>query len=119
MSLKSRNRKKDAMNNNDNGTEGSGLECLHCVLNAAVNIHNAMIYKITRERVNVDDNISQLMEVAAELIAFYDDPKTRKFVMKRCQELLAALVRQKRADGVYPGGHGQNPLPEHPWLTEH
>jgi hypothetical protein len=37
----------------------------------------------------------------------YDDAKTRKFVVKRSQNLLAGMVRMFRADGRYPGGPGQ------------
>lgn len=99
---------------NDNSDERE--PCLHCVLNQTMDDYNAHMHEKTGQPVNVDHNISDLMGVAAELIAMYDDAKVRKFVMKRAQDELARLVREKRAAGVYPGGPGQIPISG---MTEH
>jgi hypothetical protein len=60
----------------------------------------------TGEPVIIDENIADLMACAAELIAMIDDAKARKFVLKRTQDQLAQLTRERRAEGRYPGGPG-------------
>jgi hypothetical protein len=83
-------------------------DCLHCQLNDTLDMYSEHKHRTTGNRVNVDDNIAALLECAAELIAMYDDAKTRKYVVKRSQNLLASMVRKFRAEGRYPGGPGQS-----------
>jgi hypothetical protein len=85
-------------------------DCLHCAVNRVIDAHNERKHLATGEPVNVDHVIADLMAVAAEMIAFYDDPKARKFVLKRAQNDLAILTRERRTTGRYPGGHGQTPI---------
>jgi hypothetical protein len=55
--------------------------------------------------------------VRGRAIAIYDDAKTRKYLVKRSQDLLASMARKFRAEGRYPGGPGQGAanlnMPEH------
>jgi hypothetical protein len=84
--------------------------CLHCELNRVMDLYNERLHLDTGIPANIDHNIADLMACAAELVAVYDDAATRKFVMKRAIKEFERLVRQKRAEGCYPGGPGQTPI---------
>ena len=80
--------------------------CLHCELNRLMDDHNERRHLETGRPVNVDHNIDDLIACVAELIAFYEDAKVRRFVAKRTAELLIKRVRLFRSEGRYPGGPG-------------
>ena len=83
--------------------------CLHCILNQAMDTYGEAQHRMTGQKVNIDDNIDDLIACVAELIALYDDTKVRKFVAKREADKLLGRVRYFRKIGRYPGG---------PWTTE-
>jgi hypothetical protein len=85
---------------------GNNRECLHCILNRAMDAYCERQHLETGKPVNVDDNIDDLIACVAELIAFYADAKVRRFVAKRTADLLVKRVRLFRAEGRYPGGEG-------------
>lgn len=87
---------------------GDNRDCLHCALNRLMDEHAERKHLETGEPVNVDDTIDDLIACTAELIAFYDDAKVRRYVAKRTAELLVKRVRHFREIGRYPGGPGQS-----------
>ncbi len=89
-------------------------DCLHCKINRLMDEHAKRKHLETGERVNVDDQIDDLIACTAELIAFYGDAKTRKLVAKREAQKLVGRVRHFREISRYPGGPGQGEIkPNH------
>jgi hypothetical protein len=81
-------------------------DCLHCRINHVMDERNEAVHMSTGKPVNIDDNVKDLMCCAAELVAMYDDARTRKFVAKKMADYFLGLVRECRATGRYPGGPG-------------
>jgi len=85
---------------------GKERDCLHCVINRAIDVYTERQHLETGQPANVDNAIDDLVACVAELIAFYEDAKVRRFVARRTAELLVKRVRLFRSEGRYPGGPG-------------
>ena len=89
-----------------------GGPCAHCEINRALDAWAARYHALTGYPTYTPRTIGDLMACAAELIAMYDT-SGRKRLVKQSQELLAALTRERRKTGRYPGGPGAG-LIQHP-----
>lgn len=83
-------------------------DCLHCKINRLIDAHNERIHLETGDPVSVEDTIDDLLACVAELIAYCDDAKTRRWLAKREAQKLMARVRLFREEGRYPVGPGQS-----------
>jgi hypothetical protein len=78
--------------------------CLDCELIALIDRYCEHTHLATGKPVDVSEITRVLISRVSEFMAMRDDAKERKHAVKRAQEMLAGMTRQRRATGVYPGG---------------
>jgi hypothetical protein len=85
--------------------------CLHCLVNQAINSYCEKQRLETGSPVDVGDVIATLLGCTAEVVAGFDDNKMRKHVTKEARTYLQSAIRQCRANGTHVNGPNEIPLP--------